>query len=571
MCPTTVGIFVLAVVQFTHVVEVSALDNGLRVPPMGWSSWYGFTQNIDEGMIRDMADGMVSSGLHAVGYDAIWIDDGWVLGRDPSTQKPIADPKIFPSGMKNLSAYIHDKGLKFGLYTSKGPKTCLGYQPTQPNRTGSCGYETVDANTYVHDWDVDGVKDDGCGVCLQHDPFVAMRDALNSTGKAVWFAIHGVWRNNTTPGSDFGNVANMWRTGGDLSASSFDMWTNRLDLATTIQQRQMAGPGSFPNPDFLEVGYSPRQAKGNPNVQSALEQRAMFTMWAALPGPLILSADLRPGAACGGIDADALATLTNKEIIAVNQDPLALPMAPVWANADVQVWRKNLSTGAVAVVFFHRNNTLQPSPTPEQKRASVGDIVTMAAVGSAVDMHGTETTPGPIVYRANRSLCVGQIGEAKCANPPTTPQLGLVACDASDVTQQWFAVDNHTGAVRSASAPNHDLNAGPSCDGTHGAMLIYPGTGKEQNEQYKYDTQTGMIASAVNSRRLSVVGAPAPPPPPVPPKSITVTWQQLGWPASTTVVVRDLWNHQSLSPRTTAFTASIAFHEARMYTFTLHQ
>lgn len=260
----------VAVVLLMIVINsgVHGLNNGLRVPPMGWSSWYGFTQNIDEGMLREMADGMISSGLHAAGYDAIWVDDGWVLGRDPNTQKPIADPSIFPSGMKNLSSYIHSKALKFGLYTSKGPKTCLGYQPTQPNRTGSCGFEIVDANTYVHDWDVDGVKDDGCGVCLQHDPFVAMRDALNATGKAVWFAIHGVWMNNTTPGSDFGNVANMWRTGGDLSASNFDMWTNRLDLATTTQQRQMAGPGSFPNPDFLEVGYSPRMQKVHSSHQT---------------------------------------------------------------------------------------------------------------------------------------------------------------------------------------------------------------------------------------------------------------------------------------------------------------
>ena len=140
-----------------------ALDNGVRLPPMGWSSWYGFTQNIDEGMIRGMADGMVSSGLREVGYEHIWIDDGWALPRDNTTGKPGVDPKIFPSGMRNLSDYIHARQLKFGIYTSKGPLTCLGYQPTQPQRPGSCGFEQVDADTYAHDWQVDQVKDDGCG------------------------------------------------------------------------------------------------------------------------------------------------------------------------------------------------------------------------------------------------------------------------------------------------------------------------------------------------------------------------------------------------------------------------
>ena len=105
------------------------------------------------------------------------------------------------------------------------------------------------------------------------------------------------------------------------------MWTNRLDLATLPAQRALAGPGSFPNPDFLEVGYSPRAFKGR--AQSLTEQRSMFTMWAALPGPLILSADLRPGAACGGIDAASLETLTNADVIAVNQAVLALPVSPV--------------------------------------------------------------------------------------------------------------------------------------------------------------------------------------------------------------------------------------------------
>lgn len=342
--------------------SVLCLDNGIRVPPMGWSSWYGFTSNINETLFRDTANGMISSGLADAGYSHIWISDGWAVGRDAKSGHVLEDRNIFPSGIKNLSAYIRGLGLSVGIYTSKGPLTCLGYVPSQPNRPGSCGFEQIDANVYVHEWEVDAIFDDGCGVCSQHDPWIAMRDALNKTGKPVWYAIHDA----TTPGSPNASIANMWRTGGDLCSSTFDMWNNRLDLATTASQNALAGPGAFRDPDKLEVGYSPRAVKGDPRVMSALEQRSMFTMWAMLPAPLILSADLRAG--FGGIDAATLATLTNKEVIAINQDQAALPMQLI-QNATIdslQIWRKQLSEGkGCAIVFFYRGaSTVGPRTDP---------------------------------------------------------------------------------------------------------------------------------------------------------------------------------------------------------------
>ena len=125
---------------------------------MGWSSWYGFTQNINETMLREMGEGMISSGLHAAGYEHIWLDDGWAVSREPNTGRIQEDRKIFPSGMKALVAYIHSLNLKFGIYTSKGNLTCLGYQPTQPKRPGSCGLEQIDADVYAHEWQVDQVR-----------------------------------------------------------------------------------------------------------------------------------------------------------------------------------------------------------------------------------------------------------------------------------------------------------------------------------------------------------------------------------------------------------------------------
>jgi alpha-galactosidase len=359
--------------------RAGALDNGFRTPAMGWSSWYGFTNNINEALLRDIADGLVSSGLRDHGFRLLAIDDGWALPRMANGTVTV-DPAVFPSGMAAFVDYVHARGLLFGIYTSVGPLTCLAYQPTQPKRPGSCGYETLDAATYAA-WGVDFVKNDGCGSC-SGEPYVAMRDALNATGRRMYYEIHA----GTTPGSPNGTVANDWRTGDDLYSSSFAMWTNRLDLATAPAQAALAGPGSFPNPDFLEVGYSPRAPKGAAGVMSALEQRSMFTMWAALPTALILSADVRAGAPDGGVDADALATLTNDEVIAVNQDALAAPMRCVFNATDgaLQVWRKPLAAAAgaaAAVVLFHRGaDTSGPLPQPPAVRAVAA---TWAALGLA--------------------------------------------------------------------------------------------------------------------------------------------------------------------------------------------
>ena len=300
--------------------------------------------------------------------------DGYALPRDPVTSKVVVDPVLFPSGFRNLSDALHRANLLFGVYTSIGPLTCLGYQPTQPKRPGSCGFEQIDAETYAVDWLVDQVKDDGCGPCPSSlpSPFAVMRDALNKTGRHILFQTHS---------APNGSVANAWRTGGDLYSSSFDMWTNRLDLATTPEQAALAGPGALPDPDFLEVGYSPRAQPGG-STQSALEQRSMFTMWAALPTGLILSADLRVGS--NGVDADTLETLTNEEVLAVNQDPLVAPMRPLFNESGLQVWRKPLAAqNSAALVFFHRGDTTGPLPAPPAVREISIDWAALGLPASA--------------------------------------------------------------------------------------------------------------------------------------------------------------------------------------------
>ena len=184
----------------------------------------------------------------------------------------------------------------------------------------------------------------------------------------------------------------MWRTGGDLSQMSYDMWLNRLDLATDQRMRKYVGPGSFANPDFLEVGYSPRNPKGG-HVMSLKEQRSMFTMWAALPGPLILSADLRPGASCGGIDdPEVMKILTNREVIAVNQDQGAMPMQPVRRMGGIEVWKKELVLNRLALVLFNRNASTVASVNvqweelglPKGQRAQIRDLWNQTDMGEHI-------------------------------------------------------------------------------------------------------------------------------------------------------------------------------------------
>ena len=569
-----------------------ALDNGYRLPPMGWSSWYGFTQNIDEGMVRGMADGMVSSGLQAAGYEHIWIDDGWAMPRDNVTHKPGVQADIFPSGMRNLSDYVHARSLKFGIYTSKGPLTCLGTQKTQPQRPGSCGFEQVDADTYAHDWQVDQVKDDGCGGCpgdLPLTPFQAMRDALNNTGRPIVYAIHSDGKPWLDTSDSNGSVANMWRTGGDLSASNYDMWLNRLDLATDPRMAAFVGPGAFANPDFLEVGYTPRQPKSfGTRVQSLLERRSMFTMWAALPAPLILSADLRPGAASGGIDdKEIMDILTHTEVIAVNQDERAAPMVAVRKAQGLEVWKKPLAAaGSNAVVLFHRNDTMAAvAPQPEQPEhpqhsqqlagtPAAGMVLTTVAcaeadAGSSSFNH--DAARG-ITLRSNPSLCVGKVSMATCANPPS-PRLGAVACDPSDTSQAWsFPAGLAAGPiVNTKVSPQSDMNSAMTCPGdTYPSVLLYVKQ-DHRNEQWVYDVVSGFIKFGPSPTTCLAYRAerPAPTPPtPVPaPRTIAVSWAELGFGAADKYAVRDLWAKADLGVFTGGFNASIAPHEARIYTF----
>jgi len=233
--------FTLALLVLT--VGVLALDNGLGLtPPMGYNTWNAFHCQIDENLIKQTANAMVNLGLAAKGYTYLNLDDCWQISRDENS-RIVEDKEKFPSGIKALSKYVHSKGLKFGLYSDAGFKTCQG-------RPGSLGFEEIDAKTYA-EWEIDYLKYDNCNTdgSSPKKRYPPMRDALNKTGRPIFFSMCE-W-GFEKPHLLAGDVANSWRTTMDIQ----DKWLSFIYILNRqIGLEKHSGPGRWNDPDMLEVG-----------------------------------------------------------------------------------------------------------------------------------------------------------------------------------------------------------------------------------------------------------------------------------------------------------------------------
>ncbi|WP_224363413.1 NPCBM/NEW2 domain-containing protein [Hyalangium versicolor] len=319
-------------------MSAHALDNGLaRTPPMGWNSWNKYACNINETLIKQQADAMVSSGLKAAGYQYINIDDCWQVSRD-ANGNIVADSTRFPSGIAALADYVHSKGLKLGVYTDIGTATCQG-------RPGSRGYEVKDANQYAA-WGVDYVKVDWCNTPGYDAPssYAVMRDALAQASRPIVFSIcnWGV----QSPWNWGPSTGNLWRTTGDIN-DSWGSFTGILD--SNAQHAASAGPGSWNDPDMLIVGLYGSNGVGGTGMTDT-EYQAHFSLWALMAAPLIMGNDLT------NMNAATRNILMNSEVIAVDQDPLGIQGSKVVDNNGLQVWSKKLTgSGVRAVVLFNRS------------------------------------------------------------------------------------------------------------------------------------------------------------------------------------------------------------------------
>ena len=332
MKKTVVLLFVLL-----SCASVFAQEKLAATPPMGWNSWNKFACKVNEDVIRQTADAMVASGMKDAGYQYIVIDDCWQVSRDKDGTIQ-ADPKTFPSGIKALADYVHSKGLKFGIYTDIGTKTCAGRPATR-------GYEYQDARTYAS-WGVDYLKVDWCNTVGAQDAassYTTMRDALNASGRPIVLSICE-W--GTAKPWLWGEKAggNLWRSTGDIQ----DMWDGKRDwgglgLIRIVDLQEglevYAGPGHWNDPDMLEVGNG---------GMTTTEYRSHFSLWAIFAAPLMAGNDI------ANMTPEIKEILTNKEVIAVDQDPLGMEGRRVARQGDLEVYSRQLADGSRAVVLFNR-------------------------------------------------------------------------------------------------------------------------------------------------------------------------------------------------------------------------
>jgi alpha-galactosidase len=318
-------------------------------PPMGWNSWNFFAHKVDDRVVREAADAMVSSGMRDAGYTYINIDDTWEGERDANGVLH-ANSK-FPD-MKALADYVHSKGLKIGIYSSPGPKTCAGFE-------GSLGHEAQDAQLYAS-WGIDYLKYDLCSfrravmeaqspndkaeqMRLMIAAYKKMGDALKATGRPIVYSFcqygnDAVWEWAPSVGG------NLWRTTGDVRAS----WQSIYDI---IEQQgglaKYAGPGHWNDPDMLEVGNGVKDNQGRVRLLSPAENRTHFSMWAMLAAPLLAGNDL------ANMTPEVRDILTNRDVIAIDQDRLGHEATRAYADGEVEVWTRHLSGGALAIAVMN--------------------------------------------------------------------------------------------------------------------------------------------------------------------------------------------------------------------------
>lgn len=312
-------------------------------PPMGWNSWNCFAHAVSDAKIRSAADAMVTNGLINHGWTYINIDDCWEGGRD--TNGNILPNEKFPN-MKALADYVHSKGLKIGIYSSPGPKTCGGFE-------ASWQHEQQDAQQYAA-WGFDYLKYDWCSYEHVQDkslpdrqrfmkPYLVMHDALNHVDRDILFSLcqYGmgdVWEWGTQVGG------NCWRTTGDINDSWGSMTRNGFGSAG---KEAFAGPGHWNDPDMLVVG---RLGWGElrPTHLTPNEQYTHISLWCLLSSPLLIGCDMSQ------LDPFTVSLLSNDEVLAVNQDTLGKQASRVWQDGDLEIWAKDLQDGSKAVGLFNR-------------------------------------------------------------------------------------------------------------------------------------------------------------------------------------------------------------------------
>ncbi len=323
----------VSVLCLATAAQAQKFEGLAPTPPMGWNSWNTFEVKIDEKLIRETADALVTSGMQAAGYTYVVIDDGWEAMERDAQGNLVPDPARFPSGMKALGDYLHSRGFKFGIHNCAGVKTCSGFP-------GGRGHEFQDARTYAS-WGVDYLKYDWCehGTANAEETYRTMGRALVAAGRPVVFSLCE-WGNNK-PWLWGKPIGHLWRTTGDVT-DCYDCqgvyatgWKVILDSQVDLEK--YAGPDHWNDPDMLEVGNA---------GLSLAESRAQFSLWSMLAAPLMAGNDVRR------MSPEVREILTNPEVIALDQDPLGKQGYRYMTHPGKEIWVKELANGEWAVCFL---------------------------------------------------------------------------------------------------------------------------------------------------------------------------------------------------------------------------
>lgn len=305
-------------------------------PPMGWNSWNTFAQNINEDLIMEIANVMAEEGYADAGYEYVIIDDCWSL-RERVNGKLAPNPKLFPHGINYLSDYIHSKGLKFGMYSCAGFRTCADYP-------SSYGHEFEDAKQFA-EWGVDYLKYDYCNFPRSADTknaYLTMAMALRNSGRDILFAACN-WGVENPSEWMRSHGAHTYRSTGDI----FDTPKSYIDIfKSQVYNIEHNAPGCYNDMDMLIAGM---RGKGNVGLQGCGTEQYLqhFAMWAFMGSPLIIGADIR------NIAKEDKDIILNKGLIEINQDEECRPAFCVSENGQAYVMAKLLSGGRFALGLFN--------------------------------------------------------------------------------------------------------------------------------------------------------------------------------------------------------------------------
>ncbi|MFB7241805.1 NPCBM/NEW2 domain-containing protein [Streptomyces populi] len=401
LCAT--GLAVPAVAAPAGAPAAPAPDDGLALtPPMGFNNWNSThcRADFDEAMVEGIADLFVEKGLKDAGYRYVNLDDCWALPSRDADGGLVPDPARFPHGIKAVADYVHAKGLKLGIYTSAGTRTC-----DSAGFPGALGHEYGDARQFA-DWGVDYLKYDNCnnsGVDAR-TRYTTMRDALRATGRPIVYSICE-WGENK-PWEWASDVGQLWRTTGDIS----DSWGSMLSiLKQNLPLASHAGPGHWNDPDMLEVGNG---------GMTDTEYRSHFSLWSVMAAPLLIGTDLRKASPA------TLDVLGNEEVIAVDQDPLGKQGTVVSSEGGRWVVAKEMEDGSRAVALFNESGTAQRVTTTAR---SVGLPDAPAYTLRDLWLHRTRNTAGTIsaTVPAHGTVLVRVAADRRWASYPPVVELGL--------------------------------------------------------------------------------------------------------------------------------------------------